>query len=174
MQTFAGLALDTKFSKDKDQSTPTRSGTTAIQWLLIVWLILNVTHFCGLLVLAHLDQQRNVAIEKGSVILETLDEAEEPSDSSAIEQAGVDHNNDEFAEGSIHLPQAPLSDENLEPDSNGQHSPPTDELHETKRVKRGEFFAGLCAVFIVFAWVLFLVTAWLRLRSKKDRNNSIR
>ena len=157
MQTFAGLSLDTKFSKDKDQF-PSRSGTTAIQLLLVVWLILNVTHFCGLLILAHLDRQRKAVIEKGSVILETLDEAEEPSDSSTTEQIDVD-------------PQTPPSDE---PDSDDLRSPPTDKLHETKQVTRGKIFAVFCAVFIIFAWVLFLVTAWLRLRSKKDRKISNR
>lgn len=172
MQTFAGLALDTKFSKDKNQSTPSRSGTTAIKWLLVAWLILNIAHFCGLLVLAHLDQKRKAAIAQATVLPETTEEVEEPLDPSAHEQGGVHGDNVEFAEGSIRLPQTPSPDEILGPDSDAPHSHSTSGLQKTKQVKRGEFFAGLCAVFIVFAWALFLVTAWLRLRSKKDRQNS--
>ncbi|EMD42034.1 hypothetical protein CERSUDRAFT_110574 [Gelatoporia subvermispora B] len=36
-------------------------------------------------------------------------------------------------------------------------------------LRRGEIFAALCGSLILFAWVLFIATAWLRLRSKEDR-----
>lgn len=40
----------------------------------------------------------------------------------------------------------------------------------TKReVKRGEVFAIICGLWIAFAWILFMGTAWLRLRSKEER-----
>jgi hypothetical protein len=41
-----------------------------------------------------------------------------------------------------------------------------------KVVRRGELFAGLSAALVVFAWMLFLVTAWLKLRSKAERGGS--
>ncbi|KAI0695601.1 major facilitator superfamily domain-containing protein [Cytidiella melzeri] len=38
-----------------------------------------------------------------------------------------------------------------------------------KEVKRGEWFAVMCAFGIAFAWVLFMGVAWVRLRSKEQR-----
>lgn len=35
--------------------------------------------------------------------------------------------------------------------------------------RRGMFFGGVCALLVAAAWILFLVTAWLRLRSKSER-----
>jgi hypothetical protein len=46
---------------------------------------------------------------------------------------------------------------------------PPGDRPKTNQVKRGELFAGLSAALVLFAWVLFLVTAWLRLRSKAER-----
>lgn len=36
-------------------------------------------------------------------------------------------------------------------------------------VWRGELFSVMCGVLIAFAWVLFMVTAWLKLRSREER-----
>ena len=35
--------------------------------------------------------------------------------------------------------------------------------------RRGMFFGGVCALLVAAAWILFLVTAWFRLRSKSER-----
>ena len=40
-------------------------------------------------------------------------------------------------------------------------------------LKRGEFFAVLSGASIAFAWVLFMVVAWLRLRSKEERTSTL-
>ncbi|PSS37720.1 hypothetical protein PHLCEN_2v413 [Hermanssonia centrifuga] len=49
-------------------------------------------------------------------------------------------------------------------------SPLTGRVTRTKaEVKRGESFALLCGVMIAFAWILFMGTAYLRLRSKAER-----
>ncbi|KAH9944398.1 MFS general substrate transporter [Epithele typhae] len=43
-------------------------------------------------------------------------------------------------------------------------------IYRTKgEVRRGEVFAILSGTLIIFAWGLFMVTAWLRLRSKSER-----
>ncbi|EPQ60798.1 MFS general substrate transporter [Gloeophyllum trabeum ATCC 11539] len=39
-------------------------------------------------------------------------------------------------------------------------------------IRRGEISAAASAALVVFAWVLFMVTAWLRLRSKQDRGGA--
>jgi hypothetical protein len=39
-------------------------------------------------------------------------------------------------------------------------------------VRRGEFFTCVSVTLVVFAWVLFLVTAWLRLRSKVEQGGA--
>ena len=53
-------------------------------------------------------------------------------------------------------------------------TPTSGQVVRTKReVKRGEIFALLCGGLIAFAWLLFMGTAWLRLRSKEERGASI-
>jgi hypothetical protein len=42
-------------------------------------------------------------------------------------------------------------------------------LRERRIIHRGEVSMVLCCLFIAFTWVLFLGTAWLRLRSKAER-----
>lgn len=59
-------------------------------------------------------------------------------------------------------------------------APPTDPSGSPVRVvrtkaelRRGEIFATLSGLLIFFAWVLFIATAWLRLRSKEERGADI-
>lgn len=42
-------------------------------------------------------------------------------------------------------------------------------LRTRTEVRRGELFSVMCGVLIGFTWVLFMVTAWLKLRSKEER-----
>lgn len=42
-------------------------------------------------------------------------------------------------------------------------------LRTKAEVRRGELFSVMCGVLIAFAWVLFMVTAWLKLRSREER-----
>lgn len=42
-------------------------------------------------------------------------------------------------------------------------------LRTKTEVRRGELFSVMCGVLIAFTWVLFMVTAWLKLRSKEER-----
>jgi hypothetical protein len=193
MQTLAGLALDTKHQPSPGKNipdVPSRDGLAAIQYLLNAFVLLNVFQFLVLMTLAHLDRRRKAAVatvadfygSSGELI--TDDHNEDPLDSP---------NNLEGAEGSICLslsargrpvPSAASPEESrpllvsdaesslfatdaAEPNS----SPPVTpgDPPKTNQVKRGELFAGLSAALVVFAWVLFLVTAWLRLRSKAER-----
>ncbi|KAH9898415.1 MFS general substrate transporter [Cubamyces lactineus] len=42
-------------------------------------------------------------------------------------------------------------------------------LRTKAEIRRGEIFAVLCGILVAFAWILFLGTAWLKLRSKEER-----
>lgn len=196
MQTFAGLALDKK-SKGSP-STPSRSGLAAIQYLLNAFLFLNILHFLGLMGLAELDRRRKLANSLTSSFRgHSGQRADESSQSTPTSPKSGDHAEDEDdMEGPIRLPLSaregpfpstsspeqsitllvPNSDR---PDSTAPGPEQITNPHPsvlgsqgTKRARRGEFFAGICAAFIVFAWVLFLVTAWLRLRSKSERGGN--
>jgi hypothetical protein len=190
MQTLAGLALDAKRQPSPGKNIPSRGGLEAIQYLLNAFVLLNVFQFLVLMTLAHLDRRRKAAAATVADIYGSSDELitdmfnEDPLDSP---------NNPEGAEGSIRLslsarggpvPSAVLPEEShpllvsdverslfaadaAEPNSSPP-IPPGDPP-KTNQVKRGELFAGLSAALVLFAWVLFLVTAWLRLRSKAER-----
>jgi hypothetical protein len=190
MQTLAGLALDAKRQPSPGKNIPSPGGLEAIQYLLNAFVLLNVFQFLVLMTLAHLDRRRKAAAATVADIYGSSDELitdmfnEDPLDSP---------NNPEGAEGSIRLslsarggpvPSAVLPEEShpllvsdverslfaadaAEPNSSPP-IPPGDPP-KTNQVKRGELFAGLSAALVLFAWVLFLVTAWLRLRSKAER-----
>lgn len=49
-------------------------------------------------------------------------------------------------------------------------SPPVKVVRTKREIRRGEFFAALSGLSIVFAWVLFMVVAYFRLRSKEERS----
>ncbi|KAH9849777.1 MFS general substrate transporter [Lenzites betulinus] len=65
--------------------------------------------------------------------------------------------------GSRYLVDAVIEDEPSEPPTQAKV------LRTKAEVRRGELFSVMCGVLIAFAWVLFMVTAWLKLRSKEER-----
>ncbi|KAI0639383.1 MFS general substrate transporter [Trametes polyzona] len=68
--------------------------------------------------------------------------------------------------GSRYLVEAVVEEEPSEP-------PVKVKVLRTKaEVRRGELFAVMCGVLIAFAWVLFMVTAWLKLRSREERGGA--
>jgi len=40
-------------------------------------------------------------------------------------------------------------------------------------VRRGKLFASLCATTVVFAWALFLVTSFIKIRSRREREGHL-
>ncbi|KAI8995613.1 MFS general substrate transporter [Trametes punicea] len=70
------------------------------------------------------------------------------------------------ARGSRYLVEAIVETEPSEP-------PVKVKILRTKaEVRRGEIFAVLCVVLIAFTWILFMGTAWLKLRSKEERGSA--
>lgn len=195
MQTFVGLTLDTTLKGSPEGGIPSRSGLAAIQYVLNAFLVLNILQFIALVGLAHLDRRRKLAI---AVATSIGTHGETPSSNEFLpSHSGIPRSQfvvDDGNQDSIRLPigaregpypstsspeqRLPLlmsgSEGSLfmvQPQSYTPSPPPTirGDTQRTKRIKRGELFAGLCFALIAFAWALFLGTAWLRLRSKAER-----
>jgi hypothetical protein len=202
MQTLAGLALDTKrkHSRGKDTpSVPSPGDLTAIQYLLNAFMLLNIFQFMVLMTLAHLDRRRKAALVTIADIYGSSDETTPGNfdEDQSSSPKSVDYpDNHEGAEGSIRLslsaregpiPPAASSEQShplfvsdaerlpsaMDPDDpNSSPQVPRSNTPKTNQVKRGELFARLSAALVVFAWVLFIATAWLRLRSKAEREEA--
>ncbi|KAH9022995.1 MFS general substrate transporter [Lactarius pseudohatsudake] len=158
-QTLAGLILD----KDTKESANPISTDRRDQLLLRIFLVTNVFQLCGILLLWHLNRRRNLStrgplrsIPGGPHVVKTTDDDDdtEGDESILLEQfrseslAANDTTHSLSSEGLIPVRMAELSSR-----------------------KRGVFFGGACALLVAAAWILFLITAWLRLRSKSERGS---
>jgi hypothetical protein len=199
MQTLAGLALDTGLSGNDTPDDPSQRGLAAIQYLLNAFLVLNIFQLLALIALAHLDRRRKAVAVSGESVHRSLgnvpdefDEIEIPGLPKSSQYADVNQG----AEGSIHLPLSAREELFSSATSLEQSIPllvsdtersyfardpvnpnpiaqiPRSHPTKSKQARRGELFAGLSAMLVVFAWVLFLVTAWVRLRSKAERGGT--
>jgi len=155
-QTLAGLSLDlNKLPKQQDLDP---RHNAPIQRLLNTFVFLNVVQFFSILGMARLDKRSNAPINVDICVTKSFDDP-----ATTIEQ------------GSRHEEQALLPTDPYPQYSSSNRwtrshlSPPADNVGKIGQVRRGEIFVRMCGVLIIFAWVLFLVTAWLKLRSKKDR-----
>jgi hypothetical protein len=178
MQTLAGLALDTKHDTKHQGSTgesmpggPSHGSQRAVQHLLNAFAMLNVLHFLSLFFLAHLDRRKKAAqaaefipsihVSHGEIMTNDANQPKSTNNTNDITDAG----------GSIRLP--PSDREGPFPSAASSERTPLlpgrENAPKPKEVKRGELFVALCTTLVVFAWVLFLVTAWSRLRSKAER-----
>jgi hypothetical protein len=165
MQTLAGLALDVKHH-DSQGEYPSSSSLVAIQHLLNIFVCLNIFQFLMLIALGYLYRRREAVAavagtygSPGETMLEEFDEDQESSPKSANysdHTAGVDD--------SIYLRRM-----SREGHMSSVIFPKPHPKSKTKQVKRGELFAGLSVALVVLAWTLFLVTAWMKLRSKVER-----
>jgi len=193
------LDTNSTSSPGKDNTdSPSRGGLAAIQHLLNTFLFLNISQLLALMALAHLDRQRKAAVALAASIDGSLGESmsnefyeDESSSPKIARYAEDDAEDDEGGEGSIRLPLS-AREGTLPPATSPEQRLPllvsdTERSHfaedrvdpnprlpgtvpqKTKQARRGELFAVLSAALIVFAWVLFMVTAWLRLRSKAER-----
>lgn len=192
MQTLSGLVLDIKRKGSPEvhaPDTPSDGKSMAIQRLLNTFLCLNVVHFVALMTLAHLEHRKNAAVvsaSSGHSSLNISHDLDEVHPSSPKRPENTCH-----TRGVEGLPpstrrRSPCSTTSQEQTSllsNTRTSYYTRNLSEPDRgtqvhlpkpmeVRRGECFACISVTLVVFAWVLFLVTAWLRLRSKVERGGA--
>jgi hypothetical protein len=152
-QTLAGILLDNNIPGRKSK-LPKQNDAVAIQHLLYAFLFFNVLQLVSLRGLAYLDKCRR-GRERDPYCPEDLFSTP-GSDSNASMH---DH-----PETSPVVERMPLLSH-----SGSITWDPADNVYRRSEKRRGHLYAGLSAFLIFAAWVLFLGTAWLRLRSTKER-----
>ncbi|CCM01967.1 uncharacterized protein FIBRA_04040 [Fibroporia radiculosa] len=200
-QTLAGVALDITRKKSGNPNTPQVGDKKDIQYLLNAFLFLNVLQLAAVVGLNRLDrrERRNAAqrtlpstTEDEVVVTNHTKNGQSPKSEASL-GAGI------WPISQIGGP-APLCDLGdaccRASTSDAALSVPL--LRDTSRtpsylmfprprrsdsvsskvprsravLQRGRAFAALSAMLIVFAWVLFLGTAYLKLRSKEERGST--
>ncbi|KIJ68423.1 hypothetical protein HYDPIDRAFT_146504 [Hydnomerulius pinastri MD-312] len=170
-QTLAGIWLD---NPKRGLGLPKREDTFAIQYLIYAFLFLNVLQFISLAGLAYLDRCRrgrdhNPYCPEGLTHSPTPDFA--ASASSEENRTQTSPAPDRTPSPSSSGERAPLLSRSLV--SISGHDPAawdiTHNVCRSSEMRRGRIYARLCALLVCTAWVLFVTTAWLRLRSREER-----
>jgi len=155
-QTLAGILLDGDIPGNGSK-LPERDGAFAIQYLLCAFLFFNVLQLVSLQGLTYLDECRrgrqrkpyspeDLFIAPGSDSIASMHSRSEISDSTPMaERVPLLSQNDSIA-----------------------WDPPHN-VRRSSEKRRGLIYTWLSALLICTAWVLFLGTAWLRLRSSEER-----
>jgi hypothetical protein len=149
-QTLAGLLLDIK-----KQPQPGAENSQSLQRLLRVFFFVNIIHLfsiAGLYVLERRETRREERIGRPRT-----------AHPVSLSYTGPEHDETQ-----------PLLSPSLESELNQrqqeeEHEDETRPAEKPQSTRRGEFFTILSAILIVATWVLFMVTAYLRLRSKRER-----
>lgn len=141
-QTLAGLALD-------QHEHGQMNSKSAVQRVINIWLFLNVAQFSSILGLAYL-QQRKDQFDQAD---EVASLSHSPSRSSAREESTLlgDNSHQRYLSSSSSRIRRNLRNE----------------MRTKQETKRGEVFASLSAAMVVFAWMLFMGTAYFKLGGKK-------
>lgn len=167
-QTIAGLILD--------GASPRRRASKGAQYttqqLLNVFFVFNILQLLAIIGLSHLDSRRRQAAE----ILENAVEDEDAENESEEDSTFTGGEGDILASEIGPLPspdpRKPLLGRRPRADSRGSYIPsscPSQGVCGHSEIRRGRIFMCLCAMLVCSAWVLFLSTAWLRLRSRQQR-----
>ncbi|KAL0951153.1 hypothetical protein HGRIS_007887 [Hohenbuehelia grisea] len=181
-QTMAGLALDMHGKKSPGpapQKPKSPIGTnSSIQILLNIFLFLNVLQFGSVMALAYLQRLRKRRLGRRM----SMSHGADASDADTIkphlvQEASLDESS--YPSGSAHDQQPLLqgSDSLSHSRYSSQFSsslrtrPSRDELRERQEARRGRIFVVISAGMIIFAWVLFMGTAWFRLGLKKEQSH---
>ncbi|KAG2159888.1 major facilitator superfamily domain-containing protein [Suillus bovinus] len=167
-QTIAGLVLDgDQRVKKGDQDTT--------QQLLNVFLAFNVLQLLGIIGLSHLDSRRRQAAETLENTIRDEGGVERESEEESTFTGGEgDILASEIGPLSSQDPRKPLLGRRPRADSGASCLPsscPPQGVRGHPEIRRGRIFVCLCAMLISSAWVLFLSTAWLRLRSGQQRDS---
>ncbi len=160
--TVAGLILD------KESADPL-SGHKRYQLLLRTFLVANVFQLGGVLLLWYLTRQRDLSARQWGSLRHI------PGEAYTVKATDNDDDDLNGAEDTILLEELRSGS----PDANGAALSPSTGMGnsepfragtaESSTRKRGLYFGVACALLIAAAWILFIVTAWLRLRSKSER-----
>ena len=195
-QTLSGLWLD--FGKEE-----TKSGSVTIisekdgprlQWLLNGFLFVNVLHLAAIWGLGYLNERKQNAQKEAAAQYgpEIQDEDEERLGASGS-TSGIDgpSSSPELSPGSP-SDRTPEGDHTASPllrsrgassvyQSYGTHQQPSQSQQDATlmgaatpaEVRRGKLFASMCAATVVFAWGLFLITSFIKIRSKREREGHL-
>lgn len=194
-QTLAGLWLDSGKKKEENAklvSVPSEMDGSRLQWLLNGFLFVNVLHLVAICGLGYLDERKRNAQREETIRNEGANEDEEGRAASGS-ASGIG----EVSEPSELSPQSPSG---RSPTGHHTTSPllrprdvssvcqscetqprPRRSLQDTPlmgattpaEVRRGKLFASLCATTVVFAWGLFLVTSFVKIRSRREREGHL-
>lgn len=174
-QTLAGLVLDGANDKGSHGQGPTRASqgeAWTTQRLLNVFLVFNVLQLLGIIGLSYLDHRRRQAADALQSAVEDQEGAEHESEEESTFTGGEgDILASEIGPLSSPEQRKPLLGPRPRADSSASYpsSCPSQGVCGRSEIRRGRIFMCLCAVLICSAWVLFLGTAWSRLRSREQR-----
>ncbi|KAK7058937.1 hypothetical protein VNI00_001561 [Paramarasmius palmivorus] len=145
-QTLAGFTLDTH------NKNAGRNSKEAAQRLLYIWVGLNIVQFISILCLAWLQRRKDKAKEAAA------------RRSRSVSRSPSNHR---MSTTSDHQPL--MESEHSRYSSTGSRIRRSlrDEAQMKGEMRRGEVFATLSTMLIIFAWVLFMGTAYFRLGMKK-------
>ena len=194
-QTVAGLWLDSEKKKGGDTklvTVPSEMDGSRLQWLLNGFLFVNVLHLVAIWGLGYLNEKKRNAQKEETLRNEGANEDEEQWAASAS-ASGIG----EVSEPSDLSPQSPsdrtpTGDHTTSPllrprDVSSVYQscesqprprrPPQDTplmgATTPAEVRRGKLFASLSATTVVFAWCLFLVTSFVKIRSRREREGHL-
>lgn len=161
-QTAAGLSLDMR------KGSSAKPSNTAIQYLLNIFLILNILQLCSVLGLAHLQRLRNSAVR---AVRHRLSFSQSSEHTPSIHNPRLHPSSDTREEEPLLGHQRGSQYLSIRSFASGEGNEASREDRQFHReVKRGEVFACMSALLIISAWVLFLGTAWFRLGSKHGKS----
>ncbi|KAF9651987.1 MFS general substrate transporter [Thelephora ganbajun] len=189
-QTFSGLWLDFEKKEGKTGSLTVVPGENEprLQWLLNGFLLINVLHLVAIWGLGYLNERKHTAQKEAAVQNEGEVEDEGPQDApgsaSGIERPSLSldlspQSASDRTSASDHATSPPLHPRDAPSvyKSYGTHLRPRKSQQDTvltgattpAEVRRGKIFASLSAAAVVFALVLFLVTSFIKIRSRRER-----
>jgi hypothetical protein len=164
-QTLAGLSLDIHSVPHKGTADPGhRHDNDSLQYLLNTFVLLNVIQFLSILFMDHLDKRKktlDIRVTK-SLDVRVTKSIDDPTIDERIPPENQELLSDSSSSISPHYSATSSWMGLTQPLSAGQ-------ARMSNEVRRGEIFVKIYGGMIVFAWVLFLTTAWLMLRSKEER-----
>ncbi|KAI1797869.1 MFS general substrate transporter [Ganoderma leucocontextum] len=173
-QTLAGLTLDIK-KNPSEKGLPINQDEDDVQYLLNAFVLFNVLEILAILGLAHLDhREKERAIRRASGLLpQSIDEQEggedhwqpEPSESAPTHPRGSSFSRPARPASSTPEQSIPLLGNSHASSRRGRRY----SIESIGEVRRGKIFAIMSGILIACAWVLFMGTAWYRLRSREER-----
>lgn len=186
-QTLSGLWLDSKKKEGKAGSLTTPSGNDSrLQWLLNGFLFVNFLHLVAIWGLSYLNERRQNSRKVETAQSEADEDEDHQGASSSSPGVGgpssvqypPSRSSSEGAPDGEHTTSPLLHPSNASSvyQGYGTHLGPNRSPQDTlmgattpSEVKRGRFFALSCGGTVVFVWVLFFVTSFLKIRSRQER-----